>query len=401
MTHTLARRAQAISPSPTLSLDTKTKALIAQGHDVVNLTVGEPDFPTPLAASYAAIRAITEGFTRYTAPAGIVELRKAIAEKLAQENGLSYSPDEIIVSTGAKQSLYNIFMTLLDPGDEVLLPAPYWVSYPEQIRLAEGVPVVLETDEQSGFKVTPEQVLRAITPRTKAILINSPSNPTGVTYTPEEIDALAEALTSTSLYVVSDEIYEQLTYGVTHKSIATSSEELRKRTLVVNGFSKTFGMTGWRVGYVAGDRTLIQAMSSFQSHTTANPSSISQRAALGALGTFSPQTRETMRERLQFVTRALAELPGITCAQPNGAFYVFPNASSWITKTYTKMSGESIVIRDGDHLGELLLSEALISVVPGSGFGAPNNFRISYATSMPNLEKAMERLRDFAKRIAH
>lgn len=400
MTHTLSRRAQAISPSPTLSLDTKTKDLIAKGHDVVNLTVGEPDFPTPLAASFAAIRAITEGFTKYTAPAGIVELRRAIAEKLAQENGLTYSPDEIIVSTGAKQSLYNIFITLLDPGDEVLLPAPYWVSYPEQIRLADGVPVVLETDERSGFKVTPEQVLRAITPRTKAILINSPSNPTGVTYTPEEIDALANVIASTSLYVVSDEIYEQLTYGVTHKSIATVSDEMRKRTLVVNGFSKTFSMTGWRVGYVAGDRKLIQAMSSFQSHTTANPSSISQRAALGALGTFSPQTRETLRERLQFVTRALAELPGLTCAQPNGAFYVFPNASAWFNKAYKKPSGEEIIIRDGDHLGELLLSEALISVVPGSSFGAPNNFRISYATSMPNLEKAMDRLREFSNRIA-
>ncbi|PWI57936.1 pyridoxal phosphate-dependent aminotransferase [Sulfoacidibacillus thermotolerans] len=390
----LSKRARAISPSPTLSIDAKTKALVASGVDVINLSVGEPDFATPDQASLAAIAAITAHFTKYTAVSGILELRQAIAKKLFEENELKYTANEIIVSSGAKQSLYNIFMTILDPQDEVLLPTPYWVSYPEQIRLCEGIPVPLFTDESTQFKITPEQVERAITNKTKAILLNSPSNPTGTVYTPEEIQALADVLARYEIYVISDEIYEQLTYDVSHYSIA-SIPVMRDRTFVVNGFSKTFAMTGWRVGYVAAPEHLIQAMSSFQSHTTANPSSISQKAALGALGTFDRSTVTEYRKRRDFIVSALSRLEGIECVKPEGAFYVFPKASGVIGRKLTRPNGEKHVIESVDQLCEYLLTDAHLSVVPGTGFGAPNNFRISYATSLTNLEIAADRLRTF------
>ena len=394
----LSKRIQQIAPSPTLSMDTKTKALIASGVDVVNLTAGEPDFPTPAAGSLAGIQAIVDNFTKYTAVAGIPELRRAIAEKLRADNGLSYEPAEIAVSAGAKQSLYNIFTAILDPGDEVLLPAPYWVSYPEQIRLCGGVPVVLETTGESGFKITPAQLERAVTPRTKAVLINSPSNPTGAAYTRAEMEALAAVIERHPLYVVSDEIYEQLTYDVEHYSVARFSPALRERTFVVNGFSKTHAMTGWRIGYVAAPKPLIDAMSNFQSHTT-TCSSVSQRAALGAIQASPAAMVAEYRRRRDFVLAALAELPGIRCARPAGAFYVFPNAAAWTGRSLRRESGETARVETVDQLCELLLTEARIAVVPGGGFGAPDNFRVSYATSMANLERAMQRLAAFAQRL--
>lgn len=400
MTLPLSRRAQGIAPSPTLSIDAKTKALIATGIDVVNLSVGEPDFRTPDQASLAGIAAITANFTKYTDASGIVELRRAIAEKLLTDNGLTYKPEEIIVSTGAKQSLYNIFVTILNPGDEVLLPTPYWVSYPEQIRLCDGVPVDLPTTESTGFKITPQQLEAAITPKTKALLINSPSNPTGAMYTPQEIQALAQVLENHEIYIISDEIYERLTYGCEHYSIARCSETLRARTFVVNGFSKTFAMTGWRVGYVAAAQPLIKAMSSFQSHTTSNPSSISQKAALGALGTFDPRTVEEFRARRDYVVGQLAEIPGITCSNPEGAFYVFPNISHYLGQTYTSDDKKRTRIESVDQLCELLLTESHVSAVPGTGFGAPRNMRLSYATSMTQLHKGMERMRAFFTRFS-
>ncbi len=390
----LSKRARAISPSPTLSIDSKTKALVANGVDVINLSVGEPDFSTPDQASLAAIAAITAHFTKYTAVNGILELRQAIAQKLLEENQLHYSANEIIVSTGAKQSLYNIFMTILNPLDEVLLPTPYWVSYPEQIKLCDGIPVPLVTDESSSFKITPRQLEHAITPKTKAILLNSPSNPTGAVYTKEEIAALAEVLAKYSIYVISDEIYEQLTYDVPHVSIA-QIEAMRDRTFVVNGFSKTFAMTGWRVGYVAAPEHLIRAMSSLQSHTTANPSSISQKAALGALGTFNPQTINEYRKRRDYIVASLNALDGMECVKPEGAFYIFPKAKGLIGRTLTLANGEKHTIETVDQLCEFLLVEAHVSVVSGSGFGAPDNFRISYATSLANLEQAVARMEIF------
>lgn len=394
----LSKRARSISPSATLSIDTKTKELIASGVDVINLSVGEPDFHTPDQASLAAISAITKHFTKYTAVNGIVELRQAIAKKLLEENHLQYTANEIIVSTGAKQSLFNIFMTILDPLDEVLLPTPYWVSYPEQIALCDGIPVPLVTNESTQFKITPTQLEQAITPKTKAILLNSPSNPTGAVYTSSELHALAEILNKHDLYVISDEIYEQLTYGVAHESIA-GLPGMRDRTFVVNGFSKTFAMTGWRVGYVAASEQLVRAMSSLQSHTTANPSSISQWAALGALGTFNLQTVTEYRARRDFVVAMMNSLDGIQCIQPEGAFYVFPNAAGVVSKRYTSAHGDSCVIKSVDHLCELLLTEAHIAVVPGTGFGAPDNFRISYATSLSQLELANKRLNTFFNQV--
>ncbi len=395
----LSERFQAIAPSPTLSIDAKTKALAATGVEIVNLSVGEPDFATPDRASLAGVAAIVGNFTKYTPVPGIMELRTKIAEKLATENQLQYKPEEIIVSSGAKQSLYNVFMAILNPGDEVLLPAPYWVSYPEQIRLCGAIAVPLETDESTGFKVTAQQIEQAITPKTKAILVNSPSNPTGAVYTPNEIKAIAAVLEKHELFIVSDEIYEQLTYGTEHYSIARYSENLRNRTFVVNGFSKTFAMTGWRVGYVAAPKHLVNAMSSFQSHTTSNPSSISQKAALGALGTFDQAIVREFQSRRDYVLGQLQELPGITVAKPEGAFYIFPNAKNWVGLTYTMHDGSRIKVDSVDVACELLLTDAFVSVVPGSGFGAPNNFRISYATSMAQLQKAMQRFKDFADRL--
>ncbi len=392
-------RANAISASPTLAIDAKTKALMASGVDIVNLSVGEPDFPTPERASLAAIAAITGNFTKYTAVGGIVELRRGIAEKLWKDNQLQYDPEEIIVSAGAKQSLYNIFMMILNPGDEVVLPSPYWVSYPEQIKLCGGVPILVRTDESTGFKITPERLREAFSAKTKAVLINSPGNPTGAVYTPDEIRALAGVIEEYPVYVVSDEIYEQLIYGVEHYSIARYSDTLRARSFVVNGFSKTHAMTGWRVGYVAGPRDLVGTMASFQSHTTANPSSISQKAALAALGTFDIHTRDEFRKRRDFVLAQIEQWPGLSCPRPDGAFYIFPNAGSLVGSFLRRQDGRRDRIDSVDHLCELLLSEAHVSVVPGTGFGAPDNFRISYATSMTNLQTAMQRISSFLARL--
>ncbi|MCY0869399.1 MAG: pyridoxal phosphate-dependent aminotransferase, partial [Firmicutes bacterium] len=370
MSQALSNRICSISASPTLAIDARAKAMIAAGEDVINLTAGEPDYPTPDAAARAGIAAIEQHFTRYTPVAGIPALRESIADKLQRENGLTYSPDQIIVSAGAKQSLYNVFFALLNPGDEVVLQTPCWVSYPEQIKLCGGVVKPVAVDETSGFKMTPEQLAAAITPRTKAVLINSPANPTGTVYTPDEIAGLAEVLRKVDVYVVTDEIYERLTYDVRQTSIAAACPELQERTFVVNGFSKTYAMTGWRVGYVAGPRAVIDLMNNFQSHTTANASSVSQKAALGAFGTFSPTIVDEYRARRDLLLARLAELPDVHCTVPQGAFYAFPNFRAWVGRTARTADGAATRITSVDHLCELLLTEAKVSVVPGSAFFA-------------------------------
>lgn len=390
----LSNRVKGISPSPTLAIDTKTKQMIAEGVDIVNLSVGEPDFNTPAPACDAAIAAIRDGFTKYTAVPGILELRKAIANKLERENGLTYAPEEIIVSSGAKHSLYNICVALINPGDEVIIPAPYWVSYPEMVRLAGGVPVIVETNESTGFKLTPEMLADAVTAKTKALILNTPSNPTGAVYSPDEIRALAQEIEKHDFYVISDEIYEKLLYDAKHLSIAAVSPKMKERTLLVNGFSKAFAMTGWRVGYVAGERSIIKAMTSFQSQTTSNPASISQKAALAALDHFDEGMVAEFRRRRDFVLKRLADMPLIRCIEPHGAFYLFPNVGEILGKSYQGQTLDSC-----DTLATLLLTEAKIALVPGSGFGAPQNIRISYATSMANLEKAMERLEAFLRQV--
>ncbi|MFD2170322.1 pyridoxal phosphate-dependent aminotransferase [Tumebacillus lipolyticus] len=386
----LSDRVKSIAPSPTLSIDAKTKQMIAEGIDVINLSVGEPDFGTPEVACAAGKAAIDEQFTKYTAVPGIVELRKKIAAQLKERLNLDYTADDILVSSGAKHSLYNAFMALCNKGDEVILPAPYWVSYPEMIRLAEATPVVIETDESTGFKITPEQLEQAITPKTKVLLLNSPSNPTGAVYTKEELAALADVISKHEFYVISDEIYDQLVYGVEQVSIATFGEEIKKRTLLINGFSKAYSMTGWRVGYMAGERALIKAMTSFQSHTTANPSSISQKAAVGALDHKDELMVPEFRWRRDYVLDRIAKMPMLSCDTPSGAFYVFPNCSACYGKSF-----QGHPINSCDDFASLLLEHAKIALVPGSGFGAPNNFRISYATSRDNLKKAMDRLEAF------
>lgn len=390
----LSQRVQEISPSPTLVIDTMIKEMVAQGENIINLSVGEPDTETPMKASYKAVEGIINGFTKYTNSSGIIELRKKLAEKLKTENQLSYDPDQIIVSVGGKHSLYNIFMAICNPEDEVILPAPYWVSYPEQIKLAGAKPIIIETDESTNFKLTAEQLEAAISQKTKAIVLTSPSNPTGSAYSEEELRSLASIISRHQFYIISDEIYEKLVYHGSHHSIASISEEMKQRTLIVNGFSKTYGMTGWRLGYTAGPKDVIKAMSSFQSHVTSNPASISQLAAIGALEDYDPSQKAIFAERMEYLYKRINEMKHISCVKPDGAFYLFPNVKACIGKSYR---GDKIT--STERLCELILDNAKIGIVPGTGFGAPNNVRISYAVNMEKLIEASNRLAAFLEEV--
>lgn len=387
----LSSRIKGISPSPTLTIDAKTKQMIQEGVDVVNFSVGEPDFDTPRHIKEAAIEAINKGFTKYTPAAGTLELRKAICEKLLRENGLEYQPGDIVVSNGGKHSLYNVYQAIGEPGDEFILQAPYWVSYPEMIKLAGGVPVIIETNEQTGFRMTVEDIRARITPRTKAITLNSPSNPTGAVYTREELKAIADLAVEHNLWVISDEIYEKMLYdGAEHVSIASFGPEIKKLTITVNGMSKAYAMTGWRIGYTASEPKIAKAMADLQSHSTSNPSSISQKASLAALTGPQEPVAEMVTEfnrRREYIVDRLNAFPGVSCLKPQGAFYVFPNVSGLFGKT---IRGRKIV--DSDTLAEVILEEARVALVPGSGFGAPNNVRISYATSLERITEGLNRI---------
>lgn len=390
MKQRLSNRVRNIAPSATMSIDAKTKTLMAGGKPVINMSVGEPDFDTPVAAAFAGVRAITSGKTRYTPAAGTLELRKAIAAKLMRENGLTYQPEQIVVSSGAKHSLFNTFLALCDEGDEVILPAPYWVSYPEQIRLSGATPVIVQATEATGYKLTPQLLAAAITPHTRALLLNSPNNPTGAVYTEQELRDLGEVLLDKEIYVVTDEIYEKLVYGVEQVSFAAVVPELMDRTLTVNGFSKAFAMTGWRLGYVAAPPDLAKAMASLQSHATGNPSSISQYAGLAALGDFNPAMVAEFHRRRNTLVHGLQAIPGVECLLPDGAFYVFPNVSHWFGY---RASGQ--VIDSSTRFCELLLEQELVAAVPGDAFGSPQNIRLSYATSYENVEAAVSHLQRF------
>ena len=394
MEQRLSARVRGIAPSATMSIDAKTKALLNDGQPVVNMSVGEPDFDTPKAAAFAGIKAIVNGQTRYTAAAGTLDLRKAIVGKLMRENGLQYTPEQIVVSSGAKHSLFNIFLAICDPGDEVILPAPYWVSYPEQIRLSGAEPVIVSCTEASGFKMTAEQLQAAITPKTKAVMLNSPSNPTGAVYSREELTALGEVLVKHDIYVVTDEIYEKLVYGVEHYSIGALVPELMSRTIVVNGFSKAFAMTGWRLGYLAGPLDVVKAVSSLQSHATGNPTSISQVAGVAAFDAFDPSMVVAFHERRDYLVRSLQEMDGIECLMPDGAFYVFPNISAFYGRS---LGGKRI--ENSNDFCTLLLETDLVAAVPGAAFGAPDNMRLSYATSMDQIKLAVERIQQFLSRL--
>lgn len=372
-------------------MDAAAKEMLRQGIDVISFGVGEPDFDTPDNVKAAAIKAIEEGRTKYTPASGIHELKVAIQQKLARDNQLEYGIDQISVNVGAKHALYNITQVLCDPGDEVIIPAPYWVSYVEQVRVTGATPVIVETTEENGFRVTADQLREAITPRTKAIMLNSPSNPTGAVYRREHLEAIAEVAVEKGIAVISDEIYEPFIYGgAKHISIAQLGPEIKALTLVVNGVSKSHAMTGWRIGFVAGDARVIKAINSLQSHSTSNPTSIAQWAAVEALtGPQEPvaQMVAEFAKRREYLVERLRALPGVECAMPEGAFYAFPRVTAAFGKTY----GDRKIENSAD-LCQLLLEEAHVSIVPGSAFGAEGFVRISYATSMANLEKGLDRI---------
>jgi len=389
----LAKRVSALTPSTTLEITAKAQELKAQGYDVIGLGAGEPDFNTPQHIMDAAYQAMLAGHTKYTPTGGLATLKKEIISKLERDQQLSYEPTEVIVCNGAKHALYTLFQVILDEGDEVIIPTPYWVSYPEQVKLAEGVPVGVEGKEENEFKITPEQLKAAITEKTKAVIINSPSNPTGMIYSENELTALGEVCVEHNLVIVSDEIYEKLVYGdAKHVSIAQLSPELKELTVIINGVSKSHSMTGWRIGYAVGNKTLIKAMTNLASHSTSNPTSIAQYATIAAYQ--QPQDaveemREAFESRLNIIYDKLIQIPGFSCIKPQGAFYLFPNAQE-----ATVLAGYETV----DEWTKALLEEEKVALVPGSGFGAPNNVRLSYATSLEQLEKALERIQAFMEK---
>jgi len=393
----LSERAKKIKPSPTLAINAKAKAMKASGVDVVNFGVGEPDFDTPDNIKEAAIKAIREGFTKYTPVGGIDALKDAIIEKFRNDNGLEYAREEIIVSCGAKHSLYNIAQALYGPGDEVIIPSPYWVSYPDQVILNDAQPVIVKTYESDAFMLKPEALESQITEKTKAIILNSPSNPTGRTYDRKALERIAEVVLKHDLYVISDEIYEKLVYeGAEHVSIASLGSEIKKRTIVVNGLSKSHAMTGWRVGFTAGPKEIIKAMTTIQSQSTSNPNSIAQKAAIEAL-TGPQDSVQTMRSefdrRRRFLISELNAIPDVSCITPTGAFYAFPNISG----LFGKMDGKPVF--SSSDLALFLLEDANVALVPGDAFGDDNYIRLSYATSMENLRKGVERIRNAAGKL--
>jgi len=388
----LAKRVQALTPSSTLAITAKAKELKAQGLDVIGLGAGEPDFNTPQHIIDQAAVSMNEGQTKYTPSAGMLRLKEAVSAKLKKDQKLDYKPSEIIIASGAKHALYTLFQAILDEGDEVIIPTPYWVSYPEQVKLADGVPVYCEGKESNSFKITPEQLEAAITDKTKAVIINSPSNPTGMLYTRQELERLGEVCLKHDVLIVSDEIYEKLVYADNqHVSIAQISPKLKEHTIIINGVSKSHSMTGWRIGYACGNEQIIKAMTNLASHSTSNPTTTAQFGAIAAYE--GPQEPvETMRnafeERLNKIYDQLIKIPGVTCIKPQGAFYLFPNV-----KEAALATGYSNV----DDFSTALLEEALVAVVPGSGFGAEDNIRLSYATSLDLLEKAVDRIRLFVE----
>lgn len=387
----LADRALNISPSPTLSIDAKAKQMMARGVDVVNFGVGEPDFDTPDHIKQAAIEAINRGMTKYTPVPGTDRLRAAVAKKLKEDNGLDYEPSQIVVSAGAKHSLYNAIQVLCREGDEVILPAPYWVSYLEQIKLAGGDPVVIQTRASNGFKLTAEELESVITRRTRLIILNSPGNPTGAVYTRDELAALGEILEKHKVIIISDEIYEKLIYdGLEHVSIASVSPALKEQTVVINGVSKSYAMTGWRIGYAAAPRAVAKAMSDLQSHSTSNPTSIAQAASVAAIEGPQEPLREMVKEfnkRRDYMLERVNSIPGLSCARPGGAFYLFPDMSSFIGHEY-----KGIRIEGARDLAGPLLEEARVAVVPGIAFGDDSCFRLSYAASMERIIEGMNRI---------
>ena len=380
-----------LRPSPTLAVTMKAKALQKEGRDIIGFGAGEPDFDTPDNIKAAAIRAIQEGFTKYTPVGGIDELKDAVAEKLRKDNGLVYKRSQIIVSTGAKHTLFNMAQVLFGKGDEVIIPAPYWVSYPDIVLLADATPVFVAGGESEGFKLTPANLKKAITTKTKAIILNSPSNPTGAAYTLDELKGLAEVLKGTEIIVISDDIYEKVVYDdFRFSNMANVGEEMKEKTIVVNGLSKSHAMTGWRMGYAAGPDNVIAAMTEIQSQSTSNATSIVQKAAIEALlgdQSFIPKMVAEFKKRRDVIVGALNDIPGITCAMPPGAFYVFPRVSTLYGRKY-----QGKPIATSNDFSEFLLEAANVAVVPGGAFGNDDYIRLSYATSMGLIVEGVKRI---------
>ena len=385
----LAARVGEVSPSITLAIAAKAKAMRAEGIDVCSLSTGEPDFDTPEHIKAAAEQALEAGKTKYGPVAGEPQLKAAIARKLRDDNNLNYQPENILVTNGGKHSLYNLMMALIEPGDEVIIPAPYWLSYPEMVKLASGKPVIVRTDASTGYKITPEQLNQAITPKTKLFVLNSPSNPTGMVYTPAEIKALAQVIVDRDILVVSDEIYEKIIYdGAKHVSIGSLGQEIFDRTIISSGFAKGYSMTGWRIGYLAGPLELIKATSTIQGHSTSNVCTFAQYGAIAALES-SQESVEKMRlafaDRREVIFELLDAIPGISCIKPDGAFYMFVNIS--------KTGMTSLQFCDA------FLEQHQVAVIPGIAFGADDHIRLSYATDLGTIKKALERLDKFVRNI--
>lgn len=394
----LAQRIKAIKPSPTLALNARAKALAAQGVDVAGFVAGEPDFDTPDFIKQAATDALKAGFTKYTPTAGIPELREAICAKLQRDNQLTYAPDQVLVSVGAKHSLYNIFQALLNEGDEVIIFTPYWVSYPDMVMLAGGKPVILPTKEENGYAPDPEALKRALTPRTRAVIINSPSNPTGAVYSRAALEGIAAAVKDHDCLIVSDDIYEKLLYQGQFLNIANVAPELFPRLVVVNGMSKAYSMTGWRLGYAAGPKPLISGMQMIQDQSTSNPNSITQKAGVAALKgptEFLTKMVEEFRARRELIVSGLNGLDGVKCRTPEGAFYVFPDVRGLLQRQY-----KGAPLGSSSRISEVLLDEFRVAVMPGAPFGAEGYLRLSFATSREVIQKGLSRMKDFVAALS-
>ena len=385
----ISEKIQSIATSPTLAIDEKVKIMQGEGVDVIGFGAGQPDFDTPDHIKEAAVKAIADGFTKYTPASGTKELKESICRKLLKDNSLEYSPANIVVSNGAKQCLVNALMAICNPGDEVILPAPFWVSYPEMIKIADGIPVVLHTTEEQHFKFTVDDLKKKITGRTRAVIINSPSNPTGMLYTHAELKEIGELAVEKDFYIISDEIYEKLVYGdAKHVSIAAISDEIKERTILVNGLSKSHSMTGWRIGYTASNAAVAKAIGNLQSHVTSNPNSIAQKAAVAALD--GPQEcvemmRKTFEQRRDYMVERINSIEGLSCTKPAGAFYVMMNVSALFGKDFYGYQ-----IEDSNDFCEALLEVAKVAAVSGVGFDANGFVRLSYATSMKNIEEGLK-----------
>ncbi|WBW97093.1 pyridoxal phosphate-dependent aminotransferase [Oceanirhabdus sp. W0125-5] len=390
MNKNLSVKNEGIAPSITLAITAKAKKMIADGENVISFGAGEPDFKTPENIRKAAIEAIESGRTGYTAAAGLPKLKEAICEKLKKDNDLDYTPENIVVSNGAKHSLCNTFQAICNPGDEVIIPVPYWVSYPELVKLADATPVFVETLEENDFKYTKESLLAAINEKTKAILLNSPNNPTGTVYTEEELKEIAEIAVEKNIYIISDEIYEKLIYDGKHVSIASFGERIKDLTIVINGMSKGYAMTGWRIGYVAANKKIAKIMTNIQSHATSNPNTIAQYASIEGLTGSQESINEMVKafaERRNYMVEKINSISNLSCRKPKGAFYVMINISELFGKEFN-----GVKITNSMELAEYLLNTVKVAVIPGAAFGSDNYIRLSYATSLENIKEGLDRI---------